>query len=351
LFAGATSVTTLTASGNVTLSGASANIAAGTTTTAGSLSNSTLSSYVLVYGATNATYPDQVQITTGASSHRFASTGLSVTGAITTNGGAFTINSSSGADGTLSRPTADASPFALIFDKDRAGAAVQNADGLGVIYFRGYDGTNDLYTAGIEAIVSGAVSAGVIPTDLKFTTGSSNFPSEKMRLDASGNLLVGATATVNAAKSYFGFTSANNGVYIADTTGVSNAQFMRFDTAASVVCGQITRVGTTSAVVYTATSDYRLKTVTGAVTGQGARIDALKPVDYQWKENNSQARGFLAHEFQTVYPNSVSGEKDAEDEDGNPAYQAMQASTSEVIADLVAELQSLRSRVALLEAK
>jgi len=47
----------------------------------------------------------------------------------------------------------------------------------------------------------------------------------------------------------------------------------------------------------------------------------------------------------------VSGEKDAEDEDGNPAYQAMQASTSEVIADLVAELQSLRSRVALLEAK
>ena len=169
--------------------------------------------------------------------------------------------------------------------------------------------------------------------------------------DSSGNLLVGTTATVNAAKSYFAFTSANNGVYIADTTGVNNAQFMRFDTAASVVCGQITRVGTTSAVVYTATSDYRLKTVTGAVTGQGARIDALKPIDYQWKENNSQARGFLAHEFQTVYPNSVSGEKDAEDEDGNPVYQAMQASTSEVIADLVAEIQSLRKRITALENK
>ena len=32
-----------------------------------------------------------------------------------------------------------------------------------------------------------------------------------------------------------------------------------------------------------------------------------------------------------------------------PVYQAMQASTSEVIADLVAEIQSLRARVAALE--
>ena len=116
--------------------------------------------------------------------------------------------------------------------------------------------------------------------------------------------------------------------------------------ANSATCGVIDRVGTTSAVVYTATSDYRLKNVTGAVTGQGARIDALKPIDYQWKEDNSQARGFLAHEFQTVYPNSVTGTKDALDADGNPKYQAMQASSSEVIADLVAEIQSLRKRLA-----
>ena len=85
------------------------------------------------------------------------------------------------------------------------------------------------------------------------------------------------------------------------------------------------------------------------VTGQGSRIDALKPIDYQWKEGNHQARGFLAHQFQEVYPNSVSGDKDAVDAEGKPVYQSMQASTSEVIADLVAELQSLRARVAALE--
>jgi len=232
---------------------------------------------------------------------------------------------------------------------------------LGVGLNSSFDGTNWRTGTDGGSNGGGAILSGYGGGDLQFHTiastgGTSQTISNaamtpKMTLTNAGDLLVGATATVNAAKSYFAFTSANNGVYIADTTGVSNAQFMRFDTAASVVCGQITRVGTTSAVVYTATSDYRLKTVTGAVTGQGARIDALKPIDYQWKENNSQARGFLAHEFQTVYPNSVSGEKDAEDEDGKPVYQAMQASTSEVIADLVAELQSLRSRVALLEAK
>jgi hypothetical protein len=39
------------------------------------------------------------------------------------------------------------------------------------------------------------------------------------------------------------------------------------------------------------------------------------------------------------------------DADGKPVYQAMQASTSEVIADLVAEIQDLRKRLAALEAK
>jgi hypothetical protein len=54
-------------------------------------------------------------------------------------------------------------------------------------------------------------------------------------------------------------------------------------------------------------------------------------------------------QFQEVYAGSVSGTKDAVDAEGKPVYQSMQASTSEVIADLVAELQSLRARVASLE--
>jgi hypothetical protein len=46
----------------------------------------------------------------------------------------------------------------------------------------------------------------------------------------------------------------------------------------------------------------------------------------------------------------VVGEKDAVDENGNPKYQSMEYGSAEFIANIVAELQSLRTRVAALEA-
>jgi hypothetical protein len=174
--------------------------------------------------------------------------------------------------------------------------------------------------------------------------------SERARIDQFGNFYIGGTTQYNSSISNIAYSgSSNNGLSFIDTTNTSSTQYVSFQSAGGGQIGFISRVTTTNAVVYNTTSDYRLKTVTGAVTGQGARIDALKPIDYLWKEGGQQARGFLAHEFQEVYSNSVSGDKDAVDADGNPKYQAMQAATSEVIADLVAELQSLRKRVAQLE--
>jgi len=168
--------------------------------------------------------------------------------------------------------------------------------------------------------------------------------TERARIDTSGNFLIGTTSTITSGKQTISYDGAVNGLIISESANTANTTFLAFNNGSSVI-GAVSRVGSTSAVVYSTTSDYRLKTVTGAVTGQGSRIDALKPVDYQWKESNTSARGFLAHEFQEVYPNSVSGTKDAVDADGNPKYQAMQASNSEVIADLVAEIQSLRQRL------
>jgi len=192
---------------------------------------------------------------------------------------------------------------------------------------------------------------GTTDTDGFLTISTSG--SESARIDSSGNFMVGATATNAGAKAYVNFSTAggSNGLLLTDSSNSSGTTFAFFIETGVGQIGSITRVGATSAVVYNTTSDYRLKTVIGTVSGQGERIDALKPIDYQWKEGGQQARGFLAHEFQTVYPNSVSGDKDAVDADGKPKYQAMQAATSEVIADLVAEIQSLRARVAQLETK
>jgi hypothetical protein len=98
-------------------------------------------------------------------------------------------------------------------------------------------------------------------------------------------------------------------------------------------------------VVYSSLSDYRLKTVVNSISDSGTRIDALNPINFTWNVDGSSARGFLAHEFQAVYANSVNGSKDAVDEKGEPVYQVMEASSAEVIADLVAEIKSLRARL------
>jgi hypothetical protein len=171
--------------------------------------------------------------------------------------------------------------------------------------------------------------------------------AERARIDSSGNLLIDTTSTSGAQGFAFVSSGASSvqrliiGHKVGNTTGDT---YHEFNYNSSQI-GSITQVSTTG-VLYNTTSDYRLKTVTGAVTGQGARLDALKPVDYLWTESGQQARGFLAHEFQAVYASSVNGTKDAVDENGNPKYQSMQAGSAEVIADLVAEIQSLRKRLA-----
>ncbi len=116
---------------------------------------------------------------------------------------------------------------------------------------------------------------------------------------------------------------------------------------------QLSRVGdvsvTTTATTYNTSSDYRLKGDIKDLTGSAAFIDALQPRKWVWKSTGEAGAGFIAHEVQAVSPTSVTGQKDAIDEDGNPAYQAMQPGSPEIIANLVAELKSLRRRMGALE--
>jgi len=131
--------------------------------------------------------------------------------------------------------------------------------------------------------------------------------------------------------------------------GTNGDNIIDFRGAGGTAAGSINVNNTSTS--YGTSSDYRLKDISGPLENSGVFIDALKPKVGTWKTDGSKFVGFIAHEFAEVSPSSVSGEKDAVDADGNPKYQSMQASTSEVIANLVAELQSLRARLAALEAK
>ena len=178
--------------------------------------------------------------------------------------------------------------------------------------------------------------------------------TERARIDSSGNLLVGTTTTpvgnrVNghyfyANGGYNSRTIASNRDWGISVNSGSVVNFYSDNGSAAVLAGSINVNGIVT--TYTSISDYRTKEIIGVVTGSGERIDALEPIEYISKTDGLRARGFLAHKFQEVYSNSVTGEKDAMDDDGKPVYQSMQASTPEVIADLVAEIQSLRKRLA-----
>jgi hypothetical protein len=184
--------------------------------------------------------------------------------------------------------------------------------------------------------------------------GGSGIVEERARIDSSGNLLVGTTNTVI-------WNTTNTGVVIGGSTdpaiqisrsGDVNLLLNRTtsDGDIQVFARQGALVGsvsvTTLLTTYNTTSDYRLKNNQTPLTGSGAFIDALQPKTWNWAQDGSKGAGFIAHEFAEVSPSSVSGIKDAVDKEGNPVYQAMQASSAEVMANLVAEIQSLRKRLA-----
>jgi hypothetical protein len=214
-------------------------------------------------------------------------------------------------------------------------------------------------------------NSATIPTNGVFlpaanTVGVATNSLERARFTSSGSLFVGNTNSglgtsrflvnndgTNISTIFQNTDSTTAGTeisrfYHAAATGATSATYLQFLNSSGISVGTITCNGT--ATLYNTTSDYRLKNVIGSVFDSGQRIDALEPIEYDFKVGG-RTRGFLAHKFAEVYPTSVSGEKDAVDKDGKPIYQSMQASSTEVMADLIAEIQSLRKRLTVLELK
>jgi hypothetical protein len=171
--------------------------------------------------------------------------------------------------------------------------------------------------------------------------------AERARIDSSGNLLVGCTSTAFAGGASTGLyltnsTGNNGGLHIKNLSNNTSANAVTFYGWDGSQTGSIqTYVNVTA---YNTSSDYRLKNVDGPITNSGAYVDALKPVQGSWKSDGSRFIGLLAHEVQEVSETPIAtGEKDGEQ------MQAMDYSAPELIANLIAEIQSLRARVAQLE--
>ena len=170
----------------------------------------------------------------------------------------------------------------------------------------------DSASYGTTAIIHDAPSGSV-----QFKTATTNtVPAEAMRIDSSGNVLVGKTASdlgvtagieLNGQYDVGYFTRSGEKALVANRLG-SDGDIMSFRKDGATV-GSVSVTG--SATAYNTSSDYRLKEDDVAITGATERVKALRPINFAWKVDGSRVDGFLAHEAQEVVPESVTGSKDA----------------------------------------
>jgi len=112
---------------------------------------------------------------------------------------------------------------------------------------------------------------------------------------------------------------ANNNVVFKNSTFVS-----------------VTCLGTATASVVAASSDYRIKTNVTELD-DSYTVDNLNPVEYNNLLSKKYEYGFIAHELQSVYPHMVIGEKDGEE------YQRVMY--NDLIGISIKEIKDLKHRI------
>ena len=183
--------------------------------------------------------------------------------------------------------------------------------------------------------------------------------AEKMRLDASGNLLIGRTSKTSTSTNGSAYilgdiasggvndyaqvfvehsSVVNHGIIIKELA--SSGIAMGFLNSSGATVGRITTTAT--ATGYATSSDYRLKEDLQDFKGL-EMVSKIPVYDYKWKADKSRSYGVMAHELEKVLPQAVSGDKDAEE--------MQSVDYSKIVPLLVKSIQELKAEIELLKNK
>ena len=237
---------------------------------------------------------------------------------------------------------------------------IKAADGSQIIIGTwGTSGLQLIGQAGVQALVGSMDSVPLI-----FRTAS----SEKMRIEAGGNVAIGATSAISSSRLTVQFSAAGGGpagLELNETSVAgSGGYFIRFRANGTTI-GSVGYSGT-SAVVYNTTSDKRLKEHIEQSEIGLETLMRIEVSDYNFIADPAKKRlqGFVAQQLATVYPEAVT--EGGDDPTAKPwgvdygrltpllvkSVQELKAANDNLEAEneqLLGALNELRSRVEKLE--
>jgi len=178
---------------------------------------------------------------------------------------------------------------------------------------------------------------------INFVTGG----SERMRILSTGQVSFGTSSplagsrmfTLASASNPYGFTTQNDA-----TTGTMFVAVFHSNGASAI--GSITTSNTATA--FNTSSDYRLKENIQPLENGLERLNNLKPVKFDWKEDGTSSEGFIAHEAQEVFSDAVTGKKDGEEMQGMD-YGRITPLLVKAIQELTTKLEAAEARITTLE--
>jgi hypothetical protein len=169
--------------------------------------------------------------------------------------------------------------------------------------------------------------------------------TERARIDSSGNLLVGKTAT---GDSTLGAELQASGTVVSTRSGSTSAQstMIVYSTGASAYRFYVGMGGVVNATSTTITgiSDVRLKENIRDLDDGLEKVMALQPRKFDWKEGKGadikNARGFIAQEFEEVFPDMIQEWLDPAPE-GEEPYKAVNANLIPTLVKAIQEQQAI----------